>query len=1117
MIVSIDSTMYDILQTSLSLSDMIGQRSTCSFTIEDPGMSRSFSKGQLVQVLDPIDGTTVMFGGIVDRVTVTKIPGASYRFHQIDCADWHYLADKRIVAKIYENMYAGDIVADLINNYLGQEGVIGSNVEYTAQAYEDFVSGTFSSTLPFDDGAGGQVRLVDNGGFSYEYLLAADWTSGTTISNAGGTGADLSVSGDALTITGERMSFDSIPGSWTLFGESSPTDVTSGSDLILTTAAGKDARLRLDDIAGQTDFNAQLNTIIPSDASQVGFAYRTTHWQNNNNTFAYMVGISSGSVQFGKGNNAASGAGAFTSLAVASHGLSAGTEVQLRIVIKGTSHKVYVNGSLLINKTDSTYTATGEIALRAYNSTSGSSISAFGFTNSTTGKWTSGQSFTLDAGNFQYGFLSWTATVPTTTTLAATVQYSTDGGSTYSSEISIINGGSVPIPSGTPFSQIQTKINFYFDDSLDIVNTPTLADVKILLASGYALTGNWTSPAISLASIISAGSSLVSWDAVVPTNTTLTVATSVNGGSTYQNVTNGGPIANLLIATNPIQDTFSEDTSSNYNYNPNPVQTGFTATWDTTDQELQVSFPTNASSKRQVIYVNDATQNNCQVDVDVFKAHKLRISPRYTVGGSYYGLQIDSDDAGTSGTLTLMKRVSGVETTLHTYSVSFHSGDLHKASLYAFDTTLKVYFDGILLGTITDSSVSVGGNPSMHFVNDTSVIQNSTIKAFTYQQLGQNLTSKSVIIQVTLNAPDATATPQLQDIHLAFRSITIDNGPLVEQAVFAYETGAQCLDDLAGQANFWWKIDQNRVMWFKPNQSLYGPFIATGDTVLTDVQVEDDNPNYRNRQYIIGGRDTSDPQTETQVGDGSKQSFTVKYPIASIPTITVNGVAQTVGQKGSSGSAFYWADNDAVVAQDPAGTPLLSTDIIVIVYQGYFDVVVAIENNAAVLARQALEQNTTTGYVEQVDTAPNTTTRLSADQIAQSKLDLYSAIGRTLTFSTRQRGISAGQLMCVYLPEHNINYDYFLVESVSIVDDGQSLIYQVKAVEGPIDDSWTKFFTKIIQSSNPVTINVGSGQVLVVSIPIDGFSSWTELVHENHYVCPITNTSLLCGNSTIVC
>src|SRR5690625_1871786 len=109
-----------ILKNSLNISDVLEERSTCSFTVIDEGGRNHYKKGQPVEI---VENGYLIFAGVIDTPREQKVTPGGDLYHDITAADWHYLADKRIVARAYENTTAGDIVRDLVESYLGEEGV----------------------------------------------------------------------------------------------------------------------------------------------------------------------------------------------------------------------------------------------------------------------------------------------------------------------------------------------------------------------------------------------------------------------------------------------------------------------------------------------------------------------------------------------------------------------------------------------------------------------------------------------------------------------------------------------------------------------------------------------------------------------------------------------------------------------------------------------------------------------------------------------------------------------------------------------------------------------------------------------------------------------------------
>ncbi len=118
--VLIDGEEVVLKKNSLNISSKIEQRETCSFVVVDTEGQQRFYKGQPVTVKF---NDTTQFVGIVLSSEITETTQAGDRWHQIRSAGHHYAADKRLATKVYENELAGDIVRDLYNSYLKEEGI----------------------------------------------------------------------------------------------------------------------------------------------------------------------------------------------------------------------------------------------------------------------------------------------------------------------------------------------------------------------------------------------------------------------------------------------------------------------------------------------------------------------------------------------------------------------------------------------------------------------------------------------------------------------------------------------------------------------------------------------------------------------------------------------------------------------------------------------------------------------------------------------------------------------------------------------------------------------------------------------------------------------------------
>ena len=333
--------------------------------------------------------------------------------------------------------------------------------------------------------------------------------------------------------------------------------------------------------------------------------------------------------------------------------------------------------------------------------------------------------------------------------------------------------------------------------------------------------------------------------------------------------------------------------------------------------------------------------------------------------------------------------------------------------------------------------------------------------------------------------------------HSYQHNFAIANGSVIEEAVFNYIPVADSLDALAERTGFWWMIDANRKLHFVDRGEYTAPWTATADEMRSEsVVVEHSNPKYRNKQVIKGPRDLTSVQTEVQMGDGEKQSFTVGYPIAKVPTVRIDigagWVAQTVGIKGiDEGVNWYWNKGDSTVTQDTGGAALGAAHKIEVSYRGEFPIVIISQDNTEIYNRQTIE-TIGTGIVEEVQNESQQSTREAAFQLAAQLLEKYGSLGRVIIFETQEEGLEPGQLLTVNLPGHGLNSTEMLIESVTMYDESNLLWYRVKAFEGPEMKSWASVFKEIVKRGEfQIREGIGAGEVII--IPIQLSKTWTEV------------------------
>lgn len=349
----------------------------------------------------------------------------------------------------------------------------------------------------------------------------------------------------------------------------------------------------------------------------------------------------------------------------------------------------------------------------------------------------------------------------------------------------------------------------------------------------------------------------------------------------------------------------------------------------------------------------------------------------------------------------------------------------------------------------------------------------------------------------------------------------IQDGPTIEQAIFNYVRVSDAIAALAEKANFWWRIDADRVLHFKARTADTAGYTADDTTIRRgSISIEHGNPLYRNRQYVRGGRDTTASQVETRKGDGDTRSWVMGFPIAEVPTVKVNTVTKTVGIKGiDAGKNFYWSKGDAVLAQDLGDAVLISTDTLEVTYKGQFPIVVLSFDEAEIALRKAKEGAIGTGRVDDVFDDANLVDRLAAFELANAKLAIFAVIAKRVTFQTQQV-TQAGELLTVNLPNFGINNVTMLVEAVSITAVGDTTWYDVTAAEGPSLGSWVQFFEDMMPLGRRIDLlNIGADTVLTILVgPFNETWAWAEVAPTvSVFACPVPATTLFPETTLLPC
>jgi len=346
---------------------------------------------------------------------------------------------------------------------------------------------------------------------------------------------------------------------------------------------------------------------------------------------------------------------------------------------------------------------------------------------------------------------------------------------------------------------------------------------------------------------------------------------------------------------------------------------------------------------------------------------------------------------------------------------------------------------------------------------------------------------------------------------------TIQDGPEIVSAVVNYVTVSKALDALAEKSGFIWYIDENKELHFEERYTHAAPWIAYSSHMIKGrTKLQHGHRQYRNRQYIRGGRAATDPQVENRTGDGETESFAMGYPLIEAPTVTEDAGGMTVGIKGiDAGKEYYWNKGDNVITA--AAAPGIGVAL-VFSYVGEYNIIAVSYDTIAIADRLAVE-GAGTGYVDDMSEDFDANSLEAAFETAAAKLERYAVEGKRLRFDTWRSGLKAGQRLFVFFPPFlDLGFHEMLLESVRVHPDGDNLLYSVVAIEGPVSGSWARYFGSLSTGQLAVdkltigeetiliilvepsdAVDIGDGSVTTVwACPDVGVGLWPEL---NLYPC----------------
>lgn len=345
------------------------------------------------------------------------------------------------------------------------------------------------------------------------------------------------------------------------------------------------------------------------------------------------------------------------------------------------------------------------------------------------------------------------------------------------------------------------------------------------------------------------------------------------------------------------------------------------------------------------------------------------------------------------------------------------------------------------------------------------------------------LADKRVIATSYVNTLAGTIVQDLITQKLSEEGITagtIASGVVIKKAVFNYIKVSQALDYLKDLTGLVWNIDKDKKLNFYDRATNVSSVAISNNVQHKGFTQKTSLDRYRNVQYIRGGKTKTSLQTNevpSPKPDGESRNFILRFPIAEKPTIEINlngagwttVAASDIGVNGlDTGKKWYFTFDSNVLTQDSSQTVLSATDAIRVDYSGLRNLFVSHDNVSEISARKAKEAGTS-GIYENLAIEKTIDDSNQAFQFAEGLINTYGEVMDSVQFSTEVSGIDAGQLIMIDKPLFGI-YGQYLIESVSIRLIGNSVEYQVNALDGASIGGWEQFFKKLINTDKDFVI-----------------------------------------------
>lgn len=376
----------------------------------------------------------------------------------------------------------------------------------------------------------------------------------------------------------------------------------------------------------------------------------------------------------------------------------------------------------------------------------------------------------------------------------------------------------------------------------------------------------------------------------------------------------------------------------------------------------------------------------------------------------------------------------------------------------------KTLFYGLINSV---NSQQIGDNKIIYQIDSveyTSILSNRVL-AF----IAEEMTAKELIQTYVL--------PSFVGTDLNITTNLIETGIYIKKAIFNYESIDTILDTIISyDPNYYYKVDDTGFTFAKKNQ-FSSPFNISDSSQVYDFQLNTSNENYRNSQYLKGGKGRTSLQTNEllNIPDGESKNYFCKYPLANEPTIMVyNGSWQTVNS-GDIGIAnldqnkkWYWSYNSNIIYQDDSETALTTSMRVKQTYYGLRNIFMHLKDNKQIDIMK--DKSIISGIYDNVNVEKSIYSLESGIAYIRGLISKYAEFADKVTFNTNIDGLESGQYITITKPLFSIDSN-FLIESIDLTAEMNIYNYSISAIDGASLGGWEEFFKKLSRAGEKVEIN----------------------------------------------